>query len=90
MTGTYRYVKGWRQRNPEKRNAQRQRYYAQTKLNGKGKHMKHWKKEELLLILKKNGQSDQELSKLLGRTVKSIHDARARWKDRLREVRAMK
>ncbi|TAK96990.1 hypothetical protein EPO05_00485 [Patescibacteria group bacterium] len=83
MESTYKYVKVWRRRNPDKRKAQRQRYYDQTKANGKGKHMKHWKKEELLLVLKKNGQSDQALSKLLGRSVQSIQAARLRWKNRI-------
>lgn len=78
--GSYEANKKYRQKYPEKRKLEKDRYYKQ--FSGKGINLNHrqlWTTSELNLL--NANITDRELHRLIGRSVKAIQVKRARIKN---------
>lgn len=77
MTKQYEYNKTWRIKHPHKRNNGNLRYYRKTQ--GARNSNTRWTKEEIEMILE-HSITDNELSELLGRSVRAIQVKRSKSK----------
>ena len=77
MKGGYKYNKTWRYKHPEKRYADKNRYYGKTSYSRNCGA--RWTQVEEELIIK-HELSDRELSAMLGRSMGSIQKKRCKLK----------
>ena len=78
----YDYNKKWRFKNPDKRYAQKSRYYAKT--SNAANRCSKWTNEEIRLITDAD-LTDSELSQRLGRSVKAIQVKRCKVNQKVEE-----
>lgn len=74
----YENKKNWRRKYPEKRNAERKKYYRKTQNARKSGDI--WTDVEILMV-KKHAIPDSELASKIGRSVQAIQIKRSRLKE---------
>jgi len=80
----YIHNKNWRLKNPEKRNAERKRYYDQFQY-GNIKAFTRWTQKEDRLVLRSR-LLDRDIHLKIGRSVKSIQVRRSKLKKKMIET----
>lgn len=76
MTRAYEYNKTWRQRNPDKRYADKKNYYARGR-DGDRNSGNRWTSAEMDLAMD-HSISDRELAQKLGRSIQAVQVKRAK------------
>ena len=77
MTKNYKHNKAWRIRHPDRRYAQKARYYRKHNIN-KSRSGHNWTRHEMVAITDSGRPGDVELSRLLSRSVEAIQVKRSK------------
>lgn len=76
------YQKKWREENPEKRKAEKKKYYKKNREHPKNQRMSgtFWTEEDLFLIISTKKESDAIIARIIGRSVQAIQVKRSKLK----------